>query len=76
MCVCVCVCKDCHEAIREHSQAAAAVVKEHGGDNDLVQRIHSDSYFAAIHTELDHLLEPSTFVGRAPQQVLTSDYRL
>lgn len=61
--------QEVHEAIRVHSQAAAAVVKEQGGDNDLVRRIAEDSYFAPIHAELDALLEPSTFVGRAPQQV-------
>ena len=69
MCVCVCVCEDCHEAVRQHSQAAAAVVKETGAENDLIDRIHNDSYFAAIRADLDHLLNPKTFVGRAPQQV-------
>jgi len=69
VCLCVCVCQDCHEAVRQHSQAAAAVVKETGGENDLIDRIHKDSYFAAIHADLDHLLDPRTFVGRAPQQV-------
>ncbi|TVR43725.1 MAG: adenylosuccinate lyase [Planctomycetota bacterium] len=58
-----------HEAIRVHSQAAAAVVKQQGGDNDLVQRVSEDPFFAPIHSQLDVLLEPSTFVGRAPQQV-------
>jgi len=55
--------------VRRHSQAAAVVVKELGGENDLVDRIRNDSYFTAIHTDLDHLLDPGTFVGRAPQQV-------
>ena len=70
------LCKDCHEAVRRHSQAAAAVVKQHGGNNDLVQRIHDDSYFSDIHADLDHLLDPTTFVGRAPQQVTGSDGQL
>jgi len=56
--------------VRQHSQAAAAVVKERGGENDLVSRIRNDSYFAAVHSELDRLLDPKTFVGRAPQQVI------
>ena len=30
-----------HERIRQHSQAAAAVVKEQGGDNDLIARLKS-----------------------------------
>jgi len=61
--------QDCHEAVRQHSHAAAAVVKEHGGENDLVQRIRTDSYFSPIHADLDRVLDPKTFVGRAPQQV-------
>jgi adenylosuccinate lyase len=39
----------CHEKIRVLSQEAAAVVKECGGENDLVQRIVGDAYFAPIH---------------------------
>jgi len=69
----VSVCQECHEAIRQHSQAAAAVVKEHGGHNDLVQRIHNDPYFTDIHADLQQLLEPRTFVGRAAQQVSGAD---
>ena len=61
--------QEVHESIRVHSQAAAAVVKQQGGDNDLVGRIRSDDFYAPIHAQLDSLLEPSTFVGRAPQQV-------
>uniref|UniRef100_A0A8C5QHG2 Adenylosuccinate lyase n=1 Tax=Leptobrachium leishanense TaxID=445787 RepID=A0A8C5QHG2_9ANUR len=61
--------QDCHEHIRELSQQAAAVVKQHGGDNDLILRIQSDSYFAPIHSQLDQLLDPKSFIGRAPQQV-------
>jgi adenylosuccinate lyase len=58
-----------HEAIRVHSLAAARVVKQEGGDNDLLQRIEADPYFSPIHAELDALLKPDSFVGRAPQQV-------
>lgn len=61
--------QEVHEAIRVHSLAAAAEVKEHGRENDLVQRIESDPYFSPIHGDLAALLEPATFVGRAPQQV-------
>lgn len=51
------------------SQQAAAVVKQEGGDNDLINRIQSDSYFTPIHSQLDQLLDPKSFIGRAPQQV-------
>ena len=51
------------------SQEAALQVKQHGKDNDLVERIKKDAYFAPIHAKLSELLDPSTFIGRAPQQV-------
>ena len=50
-------------------QEAGAVVKCEGGDNDLIERIRADPYFTPILGELDSLLEPSTFIGRAPEQV-------
>jgi len=59
--------------VRRHSLAAAAVVKETGGDNDLIDRIQRDNYFAAIHAELGRLLDPHAFIGRAPQQVCVRD---
>lgn len=58
-----------HERIRVLSREAAAEVKDHGRDNDLIPRIRADAFFAPIHRQLDALLEPSTFIGRAPQQV-------
>ena len=61
--------QDVHEAIRVHSMAAAAVVKQQGGDNDLIQRIQADSFFAPIHGDIDALMDPASFVGRAPEQV-------
>lgn len=51
------------------SQQAAAVVKQEGGDNDLIERILADAYFSPIHSQLDRLLDPSSFTGRASQQV-------
>lgn len=61
--------KDCHEKIRVLSQEAAAVVKQEGGDNDLLARVQQDPYFAPILGQLDTILDPKTFIGRAPQQV-------
>uniref|UniRef100_A0A8C6T6K6 Adenylosuccinate lyase n=1 Tax=Neogobius melanostomus TaxID=47308 RepID=A0A8C6T6K6_9GOBI len=61
--------QDCHEKIRVLSQQAAAVVKQEGGDNDLLVRVQADPYFAPILGQLDSLLDPKTFIGRAPQQV-------
>jgi adenylosuccinate lyase len=56
-----------HERIRQHSQAAATNVKQHGGDNDLLDRLAGDTAFAGL--DWNGVLEPSQFVGRAPQQV-------
>jgi adenylosuccinate lyase len=58
-----------HELIRTHSQAAAANVKMEGGDNDLIERLKGDPDFASIHDDLDDILDPSAFIGRAPEQV-------
>jgi adenylosuccinate lyase len=56
-----------HEQIRQHSQAAAAVVKQEGGENDLIDRLSADEAFAAV--DFASVLDASQFVGRAPQQV-------
>jgi adenylosuccinate lyase len=56
-----------HERIRRHSQAAAAVVKEQGGRNDLLERLAADETFAGV--DLKGELDPARFIGRAPQQV-------
>jgi adenylosuccinate lyase len=58
--------QDLHEAIRVHSLAAAAEVKQHGRANDLLDRVRSDDRFAPVHDQLDAMLDPSRFVGRAP----------
>lgn len=70
-----CLWQDCHEKIRVLSQESGAVVKEQGGDNDLVERIKSCEYFAPIHSQLDAILDASTFTGRAPQQVQQGSLR-
>jgi adenylosuccinate lyase len=59
--------QELHERIREHSQAAAKVVKERGGRNDLIERLSGDPAFAKV--DLQSLLEQRAFVGRAPEQV-------
>lgn len=61
--------QECHEKIRVLSHQAGAVVKEQGGENDLIDRVKKDDYFKGIWDQLDVLLDPKTFVGRAPQQV-------
>ena len=61
--------QDLHEVIRVHSMDAGKVVKGEGKPNDLMERIKNDSKFAAVHDKLDDMMDPSLFVGRAPQQV-------
>lgn len=51
------------------SHEAARVVKVEGGENDLIERVRRDPYFDGIKSRLDALLDPRSFVGRAPEQV-------
>ncbi|XP_031633180.1 adenylosuccinate lyase [Contarinia nasturtii] len=60
----------CHEKIRVLSHEAGAQVKQFGKDNDLIERVKADSYFAPILSDLGSILDPSTFIGRCPQQVV------
>ena len=58
-----------HEAIRVHSRAAIARMKEEGAnDNDLIARLRGDAEFKAIAGQLDNLLDPRRFTGRAESQ--------
>ena len=60
--------QELHERIRTHSMAASRVVKEEGGENDLLERIAADPAFGVTLPELEALLQPSLYVGRAPEQ--------
>lgn len=51
------------------SHEAAHQVKHLGEENDLIERVRKDAYFDPIKDELDALLDPRSFIGRAPQQV-------
>ncbi len=61
--------QELHEAIRVNAQAAAANVKQNGGENDLLDRLAKDPHFAGIHLDLAETLRADKYVGRAPQQV-------
>jgi adenylosuccinate lyase len=61
--------QDLHERIRRHSIAAAEGVKERGDRNDLVQRIADDAAFGMSRDEIDAILDPARFTGRAAEQV-------
>ena len=64
--------QELHEKIRQYSMEAGAVVKREGKENDLLQRIAADPAFGRTLEELESLMEPSLYVGRAPQQ--TEEY--
>ena len=61
--------QELHEKLRVHSQAAARVVKEEGGENDLVDRVAADPAFGLTKEEILAEMDPKAFTGRAPQQV-------
>ena len=44
-------------------------MKQLGLDNDLINRVRADPYFDSVKPHLDELLNPATFIGRAPEQV-------
>ncbi|KAL0638767.1 adenylosuccinase ade13 [Maublancomyces gigas] len=62
--------QEAHEVIRVLSHEASAVVKQQGKDNDLIERIKKDEFFKPIWGEIDMLMDPGTFVGRAPEQTV------
>ena len=61
--------QELHEALREHSHAAARKVKLEGGQNDLIDRIVADPLFPLTREEIAEQMAPERYVGRAPSQV-------
>ncbi|MCI9444136.1 MAG: adenylosuccinate lyase [Oscillospiraceae bacterium] len=61
--------QELHEALREHSHAAARRVKLEGGQNDLIDRIVDDPLFPLSREEIEAQMAPEKYVGRAPSQV-------
>ena len=61
--------QELHEALREHSHAAARRVKLEGGQNDLIDRIVADPLFPLTRGEIEEQMAPEKYVGRAPSQV-------
>jgi adenylosuccinate lyase len=62
--------QDAHEEIRVLSHQASDVVKKEGGQNDLIERIKGNKFFAPIWDELDNLVNPKLFIGNCPQIVI------
>lgn len=61
--------QELHERIRELSMEAAAVVKQEGKENDLIERIAKDPMFKCSEEDIKKTLDPKNYVGRAPGQV-------
>lgn len=60
--------QELHERVRVHSMAASKVVKEEGGENDLLDRIAADPIFGVTLEQLHQIIDPRKYTGRAPQQ--------
>ena len=60
--------QELHEHVRVHSMAASKVIKEEGGENDLLERIANDPIFGVTLDELKGIVDPHKYVGRAPRQ--------
>jgi adenylosuccinate lyase len=61
--------QEAHERIRKHSIEAARAIKEGAPSNDLLERLSKDKEWKIPLREMRDALDPSAFVGRAPQQV-------
>ena len=61
--------QELHEKIRQLSMEAGKVVKEEGGENDLLDRIAADPAFHLSKEDLANAMDPAKYVGRAPEQV-------
>ncbi len=62
--------QEMHEQIRVHSIAAGLRVKQDGLNNDLLERIANDELIPLDAKEIEHLMNPREFVGRAPEQTV------
>jgi adenylosuccinate lyase len=57
-----------HECIRQHSHAVSTALKSAAvPDNDLMARLRADPLLAQV--DFTGILEPTQYIGRAPQQV-------
>ncbi|KNF08889.1 adenylosuccinate lyase PurB [Gottschalkia purinilytica] len=62
--------QELHEIIRQLSMEAGKEVKEKGKRNDLIDRLLNNSNFNLSKEEIQNVLKPENFVGRAPEQVV------
>ena len=58
-----------HEIIRKHSIEAARALKDGAEGNDLLERLGRDRSLGVKMKDLEGVIDPKRFVGRAPEQV-------
>lgn len=61
--------QELHEKIRQYSMEAGKRVKVEGLDNNLAELIANDKSFGLTLEEINSVMKPINFVGRAPEQV-------
>lgn len=61
--------QELHEKIRQYSMEAGRTVKVEGKDNNLAELIAADKSFGLTLDEINAVMKPENFVGRAPEQV-------
>ena len=61
--------QEIHEKIRQLSMEAGKNVKIEGGENNLLDLIAADETFGLTREALEACMEPSRYIGRAPEQV-------
>ena len=61
--------QEAREHIRVLSHQAAKVVNVEGKSSELMERTRNEDFFDPPVRELDELLDPTIFAGRAPEQV-------
>lgn len=60
--------QELHEVIRVCSMKAAENVKKHGEKNNLIELLAKEKIFGMTLKELQDILDPNNFIGRASQQ--------
>lgn len=61
--------QELHEEIRVLSMQSAEQVKKFGKQNDLIERMYQSKIINMTKEEIDETINPSNYIGRAPQQV-------
>ncbi|QSX06516.1 adenylosuccinate lyase [Sedimentibacter sp. zth1] len=61
--------QELHEEIRELSMLSGEQVKKFGKQNDLIERMANSNIISLSVEEINNVINPKKFVGRAPEQV-------